>query len=191
LLKYEEYEKIKSNCIKESDEPIVFGEGSLNARVVLVGEAPGAKEIELRRPFVGQAGKNLDEFLDTVGLKREDIYITNVVKIRPYRINKKTDRKVNRPPNKREIEKYSKYLFKELKIIKPNIIVTLGNVPLKTLLNDSNIKISEVHGLPHIKDDKVIFPLYHPAAVIYNKSLRDTYFEDLIKLKEYIKKNNI
>ena len=189
MLKKNEYEKIKKNCIDESEEIVVFGDGNLDAKIVLIGEAPGSKEIKLRKPFVGQAGKNLNEFLNTVELNREDIYITNVVKIRPYRINKKTNRKVNRPPNKKEIEKYSKFLFQELEIIKPELIVTLGNVPLKTLTNQNDMKVGEVHGNLLSTNENIIFPLYHPAAVIYNRSLKDVYLEDLIKLKEYIKNN--
>lgn len=189
MQKEKEYEKIKNSCLGESEETVVFGEGNLNAQIVLVGEAPGSKEVELKKPFVGQAGKNLDEFLDTVQLKREDIYITNVVKIRPYRINEKTGRKVNRPPNKEEIEKYSKVLFKELDVIKPRLIVTLGNVPLKTLTNNKNIKVSEAHGEVIKVKEKTIFSLYHPAAVIYNRKLKDVYLKDLVKLKDYVKDN--
>lgn len=190
MSKENEYEIIRKNCINDSEEIVVFGEGSLDAEIVLVGEAPGSKEVELKKPFVGQAGKNLDEFLKTVELNREDIYITNVVKIRPYRINEKTGRKVNRPPNKKEIEKYSKYLFKELRIVNPRLIVTLGNVPLKALTNNRDVKVSEAHGRVIETKEKTIFPLYHPAAVIYNRKLRPIYLEDLIKLKEYVKINN-
>lgn len=189
MLKEKKHEKVKKACVDESEETVVFGEGNLDAKIVLVGEAPGSKEVELKKPFVGQAGKNLDEFLNVVQLNREDIYITNVVKIRPYRINEKTGRKVNRPPNKKEIEKYSKVLFQELDIIKPSLIVTLGNVPLKTLTNNKNIKVSEAHGEVIEAAEKIIFPLYHPAAVIYNRKLKDVYLKDLIKLKEYIKNN--
>jgi len=189
--KKREYEELEHHCRENSKEPIVFGSKNINAKIALVGEAPGAKEIELNKPFVGQAGKNLNEFLEIVNLKREDIYITNVVKIRPYRINPKTQRKSNRPPNKREIEKYSKYLIKELEIIKPILIVTLGNVPLKTLLENKDIKIGDIHGEVQFYNNLRIFPLYHPAAVIYNRQLKEIYLEDLIKLKEYIKKNLI
>ncbi|WP_432406115.1 uracil-DNA glycosylase [Wukongibacter sp. M2B1] len=189
MLKKKEYEEIKKACIEDSEEAVVFGEGNLDAKIVLVGEAPGSKEIELKRPFVGQAGKNLDEFLEVVELNREEIYITNVVKIRPYRINEKTGRKVNRPPNKKEIENYSKYLLEELNIIRPKLIVTLGNVPLKTLTDRKEIKVSEVHGNVINIEDKMIFPLYHPAAVIYNRKLKSVYLEDLIKLREYICSN--
>ncbi|MCT4565147.1 MAG: uracil-DNA glycosylase [Maledivibacter sp.] len=191
MQKEKEYQQIKKSCLDESEETAVFGEGNLNANIVLVGEAPGSKEVELKRPFVGQAGKNLDEFLNTVELNREDIYITNVVKIRPYRINKKTSRKVNRPPNKKEIEKYCKFLIEELNMIEPTLIVTLGNVPLKTLTQNKDIKVSEVHGQVIKVEEKTIFSLYHPAAVIYNRKLKEVYIQDLYKLKEYIKSNAI
>ncbi len=186
MLKEKEYEVVKKACIEDSEEAVVFGEGNLDAKIVLVGEAPGSKEVELKRPFVGQAGKNLDEFLEVVELNREDIYITNVVKIRPHRINEKTGRKVNRPPNKKEIEKYSRYLLEELNIIKPRLIVTLGNVPLKTLTDNKEIKVSEAHGSVIDTGDKMIFPLYHPAAVIYNRKLKSVYLGDLLKLSKYI-----
>ncbi len=184
-----EYKIIKDQCTNESEEPIIFGEGKLYAKIILVGEAPGAKEIEIGRPFVGQAGKNLDAFLEVVDIERKDLYITNVVKIRPYRVNEKTGRKVNRPPSIIEIEKFSKYLFKEIEIIGPDLIVTLGNVPLKTLMKMPNATIGKHHGEIQISDGRTIFPLYHPAAVIYNRSLKETYLEDLLKLKEYIKGN--
>lgn len=189
MLKKKEYEIVKKACIEDSEEAVVFGEGNLDAKIVLVGEAPGSKEVELKKPFVGQAGKNLDEFLEVVELNREDIYITNVVKIRPYRINEKTGRKVNRPPNRKEIEKYSKYLLEEINIINPKLIITLGNVPLKTLTEKREIKVSEVHGSAINMEDKMIFPLYHPAAVIYNRKLKSVYLEDLVTLREYINGN--
>ena len=109
--KEKQLEKLKQECTKFFDELyrpdkkiLVFGEGNPNARLLLVGEAPGKQETLQRRPFVGQAGKNLDEFLQVVGLKREDLYITNVVKFRPFKLNEKTGRTSNRPPTREEIE---------------------------------------------------------------------------------------
>lgn len=99
----EEYMQLVKNRLGENYK-VVFGEGSINAKIMLIGEAPGEREEEMQRPFVGQAGKNLDEFLDILGLSRNEIYITNVVKIRPFKINEKTKRKSNRPPNSFEIE---------------------------------------------------------------------------------------
>lgn len=168
------------------DQNIVFGEGNTKADVVLIGEAPGEKEEETGRPFVGAAGKNLDEFLDIVKLNREDIYITNVVKIRPFKVNPNTGRKSNRPPNKKEINASVGILREQLDFIKPRVAVTLGNVPLKALLGDDAAKIGEYHGKPIELNDFVLFPLYHPASIIYNRSLYDTYIEDVNKLKKYL-----
>lgn len=155
---------------------------------MLIGEAPGEKEEEMKRPFVGQAGKNLDEFLNILELNREDIYITNVVKIRPYKINPKTNRKSNRPPNSFEIEISLNTLKKEIDIIKPQIIVTLGNIPLRAVLNNKKASIGEFHGKAINIDSFILFPLYHPASIIYNRSLKEIYYEDILKLKALIKK---
>jgi DNA polymerase len=167
---------------------IVHGEGNARANLVLVGEAPGSKEVELGRPFVGQAGKNLDEFLGIIELERSEIYITNVVKTRPFKINAKTGRKNNRPPNKEELKFFKGHLHEELKLIEPRIVVTLGNTALRAVTGDEKLVISNVHGRPFESDNLnfEVFPLYHPAAVIYNRSLRPIYIEDLDVLKAYI-----
>ncbi|MBK5252585.1 MAG: uracil-DNA glycosylase [Peptostreptococcaceae bacterium] len=169
---------------------VVHGEGNIEAKLVLVGEAPGSKEVELSRPFVGQAGKNLDEFLGIVEIERSEIYITNVVKTRPFKINAKTGRKNNRPPNKEELMFFKGHLHEELKIIEPRIVVTLGNTALRAVTVDEKLVISDVHGRPlEIGNlNFEVFPLYHPAAVIYNRSLRPVYIGDLDVLKAYIKK---
>ena len=185
-MKREILNRLAIQCREESTEPIVFSGGNPEAHIMLVGEAPGAKEIELGKPFVGQAGKNLDEFLHILNLIKEDIYITNVVKIRPYKINDKTGRKSNRPPKKDEIEQYNKYLFKEIQIIKPKIIITLGNVPLKVVLGEKNAVIGAYHGKAMDKGAYHVFPLYHPASIIYNQSLRNTYINDLYELKDHL-----
>lgn len=169
-----------------TDQRVVFGDGNENARIVLIGEAPGEKEEETGRAFVGAAGKNLNEFLEILELKREDIYITNVVKIRPYKINPDTGRKSNRPPNKREIELSIGTLKEQIRIIKPDIVVTLGNVPLKAVLGDEKAKIGDYHGKPVKLEDFTLFPLYHPASIIYNRSLQEVYIEDVKELKKYI-----
>ncbi|MDD3840227.1 MAG: uracil-DNA glycosylase [Clostridia bacterium] len=171
--------------------PIVFGEGNTDARMVLVGEAPGKQEIEQKRPFVGQAGKNLQKFLDYLKIQRKDIYITNVVKFRPYKINPSTGRKINRKPNTEEIEICRNYLKAQINTIYPQLIVSLGNVPLQTLTDDNSIGIGQVHGtIIDIRlDDKEykLFPLYHPASLIYRRSLIQTYNQDLDKLSDYLK----
>lgn len=189
-MKKEKLFQLNQACQSISEEPMVFGSGNENAKLMLIGEAPGAKEIELKKPFVGQAGKNLDVFIKTLDIKRENIYITNTVKIRPYRINKKTGKKVNRPPNKEELKTYSKILHQEIDIIEPEIIITLGNYALKTLNEGPEITIGEVHGQPLYKKNAsyILFPLYHPAAIIYNQKLKKTYMEDLLELKTFIMK---
>lgn len=186
-MKKELLKTLAIRCREESTEPIVFSGGNPEASIMLVGEAPGAKEIELGHPFVGQAGKNLDEFLDTLNLIKEDIYITNVVKIRPYKKNNTTGRKSNRPPKREEIEEYSRYLFEEISIIKPKLIVTLGNVALRVLLGEKTAVIGVFHGKPIEQGVYHVFPLYHPASIIYNQALKNTYMKDLHELKNYIK----
>lgn len=184
----------KMECIKavESKYPlegkvVVFGEGNGNADIVLVGEAPGEKETKYIRPFAGAAGKNLDEFLEVLELKREDIYITNTVKYRPFKINPKTGRLSNRPPNTDEIKFCLPFLINELDIIKPLVVATLGNIPLRALICDNKITIGQCHGSPIKTRDFYVFPLYHPASIIYNTGLKEIYYGDLLKLKIFIK----
>lgn len=144
----------------------------------------------MRKPFVGQAGKHFEEFLEVLNIKRENVYITNSVKYRPTKTNLKTKRLSNRTPTNKEIDAFRPYIYREINIINPKIIATLGNVPLKTIFED-DLKIGEVHGKPmEIEIQNInykVFPLYHPAAVIYRRELKDTYMEDLIKLKKEIK----
>ncbi len=185
-MKIDELKKVYKRCQEENADPVIFGDGNPDASILLVGEAPGAKEIEQGKPFVGQAGKNLDHFLEILELEREDIYITNVVKFRPYRVSAKTGKKVNRPPNRQEIEKHIQYLQEEIEIIQPKIIVTLGNVPLRALLRDDQAKIGDYHGKIIDKDPFFIFPLYHPASILYNRGLEEIYLEDLYRLKKHI-----
>lgn len=186
----EEYIKRVRNELK-SDARVVFGDGNLNSNIVLIGEALGEKEEATGKPFAGAAGKNLNEFLEIIGLQREDIYITNVVKIRPFKINPDTQRKSNRAPNKKEIEVSLDILSKQLEIISPKVVVTLGNVPLKAILGDNNARIGDNHGKTIILGQFTLFPLYHPASIIYNRTLYDTYIEDVHKLKSYIVEQGI
>lgn len=172
-------------------EKIIFGHGNLNSPIILIGEAPGAKEVELGEPFVGQAGKYFDEFLKVLEINREDVYITNTVKYRPTNLNPKTGRLSNRTPTLKEIDSFRGYLYEEIHIINPKIIVTLGNTPLKGIFN-KDLKIGQTHGNLMEKDigDNLykVFPLYHPAAVIYRRELKEIYMRDLLALKEIIKK---
>ena len=187
--KLRELEVMYNNIVKEqfkSSAPVVFGEGKRKPCIMLIGEAPGQKEEELGRPFVGAAGKNLDEFLKILEIKREDLYITNVVKIRPFKINPSTGRKSNRTPTKKEIQASLGVLFKQIEEISPSIVVTLGNTPLRAIYGRDDIKIGDVHGKAIKKKMYTLFPLYHPASIIYNRKLYDTYIEDLYKLKKFL-----
>ena len=139
------------------------------------------------RPFVGKAGKNLDEFIELAGLKREDLYITNVVKFRPTSISEKTGRKVNRTPNREEIEEFVPLLKKEISSYNPYLIVTLGNVPLKAVTGNNRLSIGDCHGKIMELEGLNIYPLYHPASVIYNRNLKNVYASDVKNIKEYIK----
>ena len=181
-------ESINSKILEIADklgQKPVFGQGKKNAEILLLGEAPGAKEVETGIPFAGSAGKNLNEFLEILHLSRKDIYITNTVKIRPSRINGKTGRTVNRPPTEAEIQLFSSALREEIFRIKPKIIVTLGNTALQGLLGKDK-KIGSCHGMPLEWESFTLFPLYHPAAVIYRRSLREEYLADLEKLKNLL-----
>jgi len=162
---------------------LVYGGGKINSDIMLIGEAPGGEEEKQGKPFVGSAGKNLNKFLEIIELDRENIYITNVVKIRPFKLSPKTNRPVNRPPNKEEIDFFKEYLYNEIEVVNPKIIVTLGNVALKTVLKNNKALIGDFHG--KICNGN-IFPLYHPASIIYNQKLKETYLSDLKKLKEIL-----
>lgn len=166
---------------------LVFGEGAEDPLLMMIGEAPGGDEEKQGRPFVGKAGKNLSSFLDVIGLKREDIYISNVVKLRPTKESPKTGKSVNRPPSGEEITFFLPYLKEEIYLISPKVIVTLGNVPLKAVSGDKKATIGDVHGKPYaLEENRILFPLYHPAAVIYNRALTETYQEDLQELKKFL-----
>ena len=171
---------------------IVFGEGAENPALMMIGEAPGGDEEKQGRPFVGKAGKNLSAFLEVVGLKREEIYISNVVKLRPTKESPKTGKAVNRPPSVEEIAFFLPYLLEEIKVISPKVVVTLGNVPLKAVTGEKKAVIGEYHGKPTpLADGRTLFALYHPAAVIYNRALQATYDEDLLALKAFLQKEGL
>lgn len=187
----EKLKKLNELIVLESgiDYPgrqVVPGEGKCGAELLLIGEAPGGEEEREGRPFVGKAGKNLMNFLNTIGLDRSNLYITNVVKIRPFKLSEKTGKPVNRPPNVKEKNFFSKYLYKEVEIIMPKIIVTLGNVPLQAVLKNKTAMIGDYHGKITCFGVNSIFPLYHPAAIIYNASLKEIYNEDILGLREHV-----
>lgn len=155
---------------------LVMGSGNPNADIVIIGEAPGKKEDEQGRPFIGAAGKFLDLMLSEAGMNRDDVYITNIVKYRPPN---------NRDPKTAEKEAFWPYLLRQLEIINPKVIITLGRHSMGYFLPSA--VIGEVHGQTihhtiHTPDgrqhDWLIVPLYHPAAALYNGSLRQTLIDD-------------
>ena len=168
----------------DKESALVFGEGPKRPRLMLIGEAPGEQETLLGRPFVGKAGKNLDRFLTLAGLKREEIYIANAVKYRPTKMGK-TGRLSNRPPTKDEIALFRPWLLKEIEWVQPQIIATLGNVPLGAVTG-KKWTIGEVHG--KLMDSGVqglpLYALYHPASLIYNRSLEPVYKQDVRALAD-------
>lgn len=168
-------------------EELVYGDGNCNSGIVMIGEAPGKDEVRLKKPFVGLAGGKLKEFIDYINLKREDIFVTNAIKYRLFKINPKTNNKSNRPAKINEIKSSIPYLDREMQILKPKIIITLGNVPLKAVTGQFKLTIGQVHGKVLNTNGLDVFPLYHPASLIYNRKLEKTYFEDLDRLIEVIK----
>lgn len=174
--------------IGKAEAGMVFGEGDPCAKIMLIGEAPGAEETRLSRPFVGRAGKNLDGFLCALGLERSDIYVTNVLKYRPYKVSARGTVS-NRPPKPHEIEFMLPFLLREIETVAPRVVVTLGNVPLKAVYKKDAV-IGGCHALPlkaaALSLGFMLFPLYHPASIIYNPLLKTVYNEDLEKLKAYI-----
>lgn len=171
--------KITSPLLKTCQR-IVPGDGNANSQLIFIGEAPGKKEDELGVPFVGAAGKFLNEMLETINLKREDIYITNIVKCRPPE---------NRDPLPEEIAEFWPWLLAQIKLINPLLVITLGRHSLSPLV--PNQKISEVHGkvlrrnIPNLGITNV-YALYHPAAALYNGSMRQILINDFKKIPKVL-----
>jgi DNA polymerase len=154
---------------------VVPGEGAENAEVLFIGEAPGFNEDQQGRPFVGAAGGFLDELLHSVGLSRETVYIANVVKCRPPG---------NRDPLPNEIQTCKSWLEKQIEIIQPRVIVTLGRFSLARYIPGESI--SKVHGRERRVGDITVFPMYHPAAALHQGSLRRVIEEDMKKLPKVL-----
>ena len=151
----------------------VPGEGASSARVMFVGEAPGEKEDFEGRPFVGAAGKLLTELLNSIGLSRDEVFITNTVKCRPPN---------NRPPRKDELAACREYLDRQLRLVRPRVICPMGNSAIHRLINPDQ-SVSELHGIPLEIGGRTFFPMYHPAAALYTFSLRGVLEEDFRKLR--------
>ncbi len=169
------------------DKPLVLGEGREDSPVLmLVGEAPGETEVLKRRPFVGKAGKNLDEFLTLAKLDREEIFVTNAVKIRPTEKGP-TGRTRNRAPNKEELSLFVPWLLREIQAVRPRALVTLGNVSLIALAGSGHT-VGDCHGQWLESQAGVpLFALYHPASIIYRRALAPVYEQDVLTLAETLK----
>jgi uracil-DNA glycosylase len=159
----------------EAATNLVPGEGDPDAAIVIVGEAPGASEDKQGRPFVGQAGRMLAALLEEAGLRREDVFITNVVKGRPPG---------NRDPRTDEVAHSWPWLEAQLAVIEPRLVVPLGRHALRRFAPE--LKIGEVHGQAVEAEGRTLFPLYHPAAALHNRSLQATLQEDARRLGEHL-----
>jgi len=179
----EEVAQCKECSLYKTRTNVVPGEGPSDAEIFFVGEAPGREEDLQGRPFCGQAGKFLDELLDKIGLKREEVFIGNVVKCRPPG---------NRDPLSEEIEACTHFLEAQIETTKPKLIVTLGRYSMNYFL--PGLKISQDHGKAYRKNNQVYFPVFHPAAALYRNGLKETIINDFKKIPKVlgkIKKNEV
>ncbi len=176
----EELRREVESCFKcsiaKSRTHVVFGEGSPHAQVFFVGEAPGREEDLQGRPFVGRAGKLLTMAIESLGWKREDVYIGNILKCRPPG---------NRDPLPEEIENCEPFLIKQIEIIKPKVICALGAYAAKTLLK-TKAPITRIRGRFHDYRGIKLFPTFHPAFILRNPQMKREFIEDLRKVKEFI-----
>ncbi len=188
MSKFEELHKLKDGMenddtlpLKKGATKLVFGSGNTEAKVLAIGEAPGATENSTGLPFVGQAGKLLDKLFPLAGLVRKDVFITNIVHHRPPG---------NRDPEPNEIEAYGVYLDKIIEIIDPEVIITLGRYSMAKFL--PNVFISSVHGKKYEINWKgkniVVIPMYHPAASLRNGNILEAEKNDFYQLREILRK---
>jgi uracil-DNA glycosylase family 4 len=161
--------------LRDEATQLVFGEGSPNAAIYILGEAPGEIEDRLGRPFVGRAGKLLENQLESIGLQRGDVYISNMVRFRPPE---------NRPPKPAEIAAFEPYVSQEIAIIQPELIVTLGRFAMEKFLPAE--KITNVHGTPQTTtwhgQTITVYPLFHPSAALRSPQVRKAFEEDIKKM---------
>lgn len=178
MSKVDELKKLKEDVEQDNTLPLrhgatqlVFGEGNPDTDIYFLGEAPGYWEDQKGRPFVGQAGKLLDQLIESLGIHREDVYISNVVRFRPPE---------NRDPLPSELEAFAPYVDREIEIINPKVIVTLGRYSLGKFLPDA--KISQVHGKPRRvrwnNREVTVIPMYHPAAALRSGEVLNSLKED-------------
>ncbi len=179
ITKQRQLDKIKQTIIDNNVTPklkstatnLVFGEGNPDSQIVFIGEAPGKNEDLTGQPFVGAAGKLLNQMLELIHLSREDIYITNIVKYRPPN---------NRDPLTQEKAEFLPYLKAQLAVIQPKLIITLGRHSLSCFLPD--LQISNCHGQPKRYKGQVYLPLFHPAAALYNGAMKQTLIDDFMNI---------
>ncbi len=193
MVSQEAIDLVKSTEIFRNCKNIVIGKGNEKASIIFVGEAPGANEDEQGLPFVGAAGKNLDKLLEKVGLSLNDIYVANILKCRPPE---------NRAPSVEEIKSHTPWLVEQIKEMKPKVVCSLGNYATKFFLSLGEVDlmskqpgITSVHGkVLAIKfkglDIKLI-PLFHPAAIIYNRSLLEHWENDMTIVKKEISQKTL
>ena len=154
----------------------VPGEGSENAEIMFIGEAPGFHEDRQGRPFVGAAGKFLEELLASINLKREEVYIANVVKCRPPG---------NRDPLSDEIAACKPFLDKQIELVRPKLIVTLGRYSMARYF--PNVQITRIHGQPKRIGNRIYYPMFHPAAALHQPKWRSVVEEDMLKIPQILK----
>ena len=185
MFKYPEndYEVFKEKALKcercnlrSSCTQVVMGEGSLDHKIMFIGEGPGASEDKKGRPFVGRAGRLLDKILESVNIKRDNIYITNIVKCRPPE---------NRNPTDNEMKACSPILKTEIKYINPKVIVPLGSVASQYLI-DSSIKITKDRGKWYNKGELYFLPTFHPAYLLRNENMKKPVWKDFKKIKKAV-----
>ncbi|HSW65939.1 MAG TPA: uracil-DNA glycosylase [Bacillota bacterium] len=172
---------IKSNIcpdLAKTAHHLVFGEGSPNAKIIFIGEAPGKNEDLTGRPFIGAAGKFLDELLLSINLERQDVYITSILKYRPPN---------NRDPKPEEKNAFWPYLSAQLEVIEPQLVVALGRHAANCFLPE--LKIGQAHGYIQEWQGYALLPLYHPAAALYNGSMRSTLFDDFAQIATFLKQD--
>ena len=192
-IKYGLLRQIKEEIINLKESPLykeriknkvfpVIGEGSHDAKIMFIGEAPGKNEAATGKPFCGAAGQILTELIQSVGLKRDDVYITNIVKDRPPN---------NRDPLPEEIKMYASFLDRQVEIIKPKIIATLGRYSMAYIMQKFGLQkelksISQIHGKVFDVSGVKVIPLYHPAVALYQNGLREQMFEDFKVIKNVL-----
>lgn len=191
-------EKIKTLCENykgDSTGGWITGDGPIPAKIMFVGEAPGKTEVEQQRPFVGVAGQTFEKYLNSIGLLRSDIRITNTCFFRPIKITEGKNGKTtvrNRTPKVSEVKLFKDILDEEIKLVNPKLIVTLGNVPLKRLTEFKTI--GDCHGNLYLNEELNvhIFPMYHPSALTYNRNdaFLNMYENDWSKLGKVISNFN-